>query len=95
MTTTATPKKSKPTHQKGRRKSEAVIDAGEGAKDFLREAMTQRGVGVEGLATLLAGKGVTITPGALANKISRGGFSAAFLFQCADALELDLETTGR
>ena len=50
---------------------------------------------MDGLAARLAEQGVTISPGGLANKISRGGFSAAFLFQAAKALGFDLETKGR
>lgn len=58
------------------------------AKAFLRDAMRQQDVSVEKLTERLAAIGVEISAGGVANKISRGGFSAAFLFQCMDALDL-------
>lgn len=57
------------------------------AKACIRKAMREHGVTVEELAQRLSCLGIEITRGALANKISRGGFSAAFLLQCLDVLE--------
>jgi len=44
------------------------------------------GVTVEQLTARLALIGVDMSSGGVANKISRGGFSSAFLLQCMDAL---------
>lgn len=59
------------------------------AKEVLRSAMKAQGVSVAELAAKLNALGVEISSGGMANKISRGGFSAAFLLQCLDALEID------
>ena len=53
-------------------------------------AMAQRGIGVDELASRLNKMGVEISPGGIANKISRGGFGCAFLLQCMEALEVNL-----
>lgn len=60
------------------------------AKALLRFAMSQRGVGPDQLSEQLAAIGVQISAGGVANKISRGGFSSAFLLQCMEALEINL-----
>jgi len=60
------------------------------AKEFLRDAMRRQGVTVEQLTERLARIGVEISKGGVANKISRGGFSAAFFFQCMEALDADV-----
>jgi hypothetical protein len=53
--------------------------------------MVQKGVTPDELARLLDKKlGVEISPGGVANKISRGGFGAAFLLQCMEALGMNL-----
>ncbi|WP_232281499.1 DUF6471 domain-containing protein [Sagittula stellata] len=57
--------------------------------------MRQQGVTIEQLTERLAAIGVEMSKGGVANKISRGGFSAAFLFQCTEALDLDVETSRR
>lgn len=62
------------------------------AKTFLRDAMRQQDVSVEQLTERLAAIGVEMSAGGVANKISRGGFSASFLFQCLDALGVDVAT---
>jgi hypothetical protein len=62
----------------------------EKAKALLRYAMAQKGVGVDELAARLNEMGVQISAGGLANKISRGGFSSAFLLQCMEAMEINL-----
>lgn len=61
------------------------------AKDLLRDAMKKKGVNVDQLTERLALIGVEMSSGGVANKISRGGFSSAFLLQCMDALDVDLE----
>jgi len=58
-------------------------------------AMIQRGVDVEELATRLNEMGIQISSGGLANKISRGGFSSAFLMQCMEAMDTNLIASPR
>lgn len=65
------------------------------AKALLRYAMAQRGVGVEELHEGLTALGVKISLGGLANKISRGSFSAMFMLQCMEALDINLVISGR
>jgi hypothetical protein len=61
------------------------------AKALLRSVMNHEGVGIEELSSRLRTMGVEITPGGLANKISRGGFSASFLLQCMEAMRVSLD----
>lgn len=61
------------------------------AKDLVRSAMTDQGVTVEELTRRLSAIGVNMSAGGVANKISRGGFSSAFLLQCMEALEVSLQ----
>ena len=82
----------KPTARKGNPINAEFEDR---AKEFLRDAMRQQGVTIEQLTERLAAIGVEMSKGGVANKISRGGFSAAFLFQCMDALGLDAHATPR
>lgn len=63
----------------------------ERAKRLLREAMDVKGLTVAELADRLKDIGVTMSAGGVANKISRGGFSAAFLLQCLVALGLEID----
>lgn len=56
------------------------------AKNLLKGELKRRGVTYEGLAEKLAGIGVTENARNLNNKISRGGFTAAFLLQCLEAI---------
>lgn len=65
------------------------------AKRLLRSAIDARGVTVEELTSRLAAIGVELSRGGVANKISRGGFSAAFLMQCMDALGMELKPDER
>ncbi len=58
----------------------------EKAKNLLKGELKRRGVTYAQLVEMLAGIGVVETERNLANKISRGGFTAAFLLQCAAAL---------
>lgn len=60
------------------------------AKALLRRAIQDRGSDYATLRDRLAAMGIEMTEGALQNKIARGGFSAAFLLQCLDALEATL-----
>jgi Domain of unknown function (DUF6471) len=58
----------------------------EKAKNLLKSELKRRGVTYAGMVEKLAVIGVNETERNLANKISRGGFTAAFLLQCATAL---------
>ena len=71
------------------------VDFEERAKRLLREAMDAKGLTVAELTDRLKGIGVTMSVGGVANKISRGGFSAAFLLQCLDAMDLDAKVLTR
>ncbi len=53
---------------------------------MLKGELKRRGVTYAQLAEALAGIGVHETERNLTNKISRGGFSAAFLLQCMAAV---------
>jgi hypothetical protein len=56
------------------------------AKNLLKGELKRRGVGYRELAEKLTAMGVPETERNLANKISRGGFTAAFLVQCLEAI---------
>lgn len=56
------------------------------AKNLLKAELKRRGITYAGLAEKLAEIGVTENDRNLNNKIARGGFSAAFLLQCLDAI---------
>jgi hypothetical protein len=58
----------------------------EKAKNLLKGELKRRGVTYAQLAEKLDAIGVKETERNLANKISRGGFTAAFLFQCLAAI---------
>ena len=55
-------------------------------KGLLKAELKRREVTYQELADKLAKVGVTETPENIANKISRGKFSAVFLVQCLDVL---------
>ncbi len=57
------------------------------AKNILKAELKRRGITYAQLAERLERIGVKETERNLNNKISRGGFSAAFLFQCMLAIE--------
>ena len=57
------------------------------AKNLLKGELKRRGITYAGLAERLATVGVTENERNLNNKISRGGFTAAFLLQCLEAIE--------
>ena len=56
------------------------------AKNLLKGELKRRGLTYAQLAEKLAAIGVTENERNLNNKISRGGFSAAFLIQCLEAI---------
>jgi hypothetical protein len=58
------------------------------AKTALRTEMSRQKVTAIELSRLLAEIGVDEEPGPLGTKISRGTFSAAFLFQCLTAMKI-------
>lgn len=55
-------------------------------KGLLKAELKRRDVTYQQLAEKLAAIGVTETPENIANKISRGKFSAVFLVQCLEAI---------
>lgn len=58
------------------------------AKNLLKGELKRNGVTYAQLAEKLGEIGVSETDRNLNNKISRGGFSAAFLLQCLAAIEV-------
>jgi Domain of unknown function (DUF6471) len=56
------------------------------AKNLLKAELKRKGVTYAQLAEKLAGIGVHETDRNLNNKISRGGFTAAFLIQCLEVI---------
>ena len=56
------------------------------AKNLLKAELKRRGITYAGLAEKLAALGVTENERNLNNKISRGGFTAAFMLQCLEAI---------
>ncbi|CAN5697786.1 hypothetical protein BH10PSE5_BH10PSE5_15830 [soil metagenome] len=59
------------------------------AKNLLKAELKRRGVTYAQLAEKLDGLGIKDNERNLNNKISRGGFTAAFLIQCLTAIECD------
>jgi 3-mercaptopyruvate sulfurtransferase SseA len=59
------------------------------AKNLLRAELKRTGTTYAELAELLTQMGTPQTERTVSNKISRGGFSAAFLLQCFKALGMD------
>jgi hypothetical protein len=55
-------------------------------KGLLRAEMVKRGIGYSGLVEKLGAIGIRETEANLRNKISRGGFTGAFLVQCLVAM---------
>lgn len=58
----------------------------ERAKNLLKAELKRKGLSYADLAAKLAEIGVQETERNLANKISRGGFTAAFMMQCLKAI---------
>jgi hypothetical protein len=56
------------------------------AKNLLKGELKRRGVTYAQLAEKLAGIGISENERNLNNKISRGGFTAAFLIECLTAI---------
>jgi hypothetical protein len=56
------------------------------AKRNIRDALEAQGLTVAELTERLRALGVQMSKGGVANKISRGGFSAAFYLMCMDAI---------
>lgn len=57
------------------------------AKNVLKAELKRKGVSYRELAAKLTAMGTEIGEQGVANKISRGGFSASFLIQCFEAIE--------
>jgi Domain of unknown function (DUF6471) len=66
----------------------ATVEYETRAKNLLKGELKRRGITYAGLAEKLATIGVTENERNLNNKISRGGFTAAFLLQCLTAIEV-------
>jgi hypothetical protein len=64
----------------------ADVDWTAKTKALLRSEMVKRGVSYAGLVEKLAAIGVKDSEANLRNKISRGGFTGAFLIQCLTAM---------
>ncbi len=85
-------KRAAPPKPKARKNTEVNVVFEDKAKDMVRDAMKAQGVTVDQLTERLALIGVEMSSGGVANKISRGGFSSAFLLQCMDALGVEVIT---
>ena len=57
-------------------------------KAVLKSELKRKNVGYRELAERLAAMGVHDSERNIANKISRGGFTAVFLVQCLEAIEV-------
>jgi Domain of unknown function (DUF6471) len=73
----------------GTRKLNPVnLEYEEKAKNLLKGELKRRGVTYATLAEKLTAMGIPETERNLNNKVSRGGFSAAFLIQCLEAISV-------
>lgn len=63
-----------------------ATDWQERAKNLLKAELKRRNVGYRELAEKLTSLGIPETERNIANKISRGGFTAAFFIQCLSAI---------
>ncbi|WP_375204700.1 DUF6471 domain-containing protein [Hyphococcus sp.] len=95
MATATLSKRAKPPKPEARKDNPINAEYEDRAKKLLKYAMSQRGVDFEGLAKGLGAMGVEISPRGLENKISRGGFSSAFLLQCMEAMNINVATLPR
>ena len=95
MATTSKSKKPAPPKSTPRKDNPINAEYEDKAKALVKYAMSQRGVDYSGLAELLNAMGVEISPRGLENKISRGGFSSAFLLQCMESLDINLTALPR
>jgi hypothetical protein len=64
----------------------ATVEYETRAKNLLKGELKRRGITYAMLAEKLAGIGVSENERNLNNKISRGGFTAAFLLQCLEVI---------
>jgi hypothetical protein len=55
-------------------------------KGLLKGELKRRNIGYQALSDALKAMGIDETPENIANKISRGKFSAVFLLQCMEAI---------
>lgn len=62
------------------------MDWSEQVKRLLKAELKRQGVTYEELAKRLTSMGIPESAANIANKISRGGFSAVFLVQCLEAI---------
>ena len=90
MVTATLADRPKPPRSEARKHTPINTEYEDKAKAMVKFAMAQRGLDFEALAARLGELGVEISAGGLANKISRGGFSSAFLLQCMEAMEINL-----
>lgn len=67
----------------------ATVEYETRAKNLLKGELKRRGITYAGLAEKLATVSVTENERNLNNKLSRGGFTAAFLLQCLTAIGAD------
>lgn len=67
----------------------ATVEFEEKAKNLLKGELKRKGVTYAQLAEKLGAMGISETERNLTNKISRGGFTAAFLIQCLEAIGAD------
>lgn len=74
-----------------RKASPVNVEYEDKAREMVREAMRSKGVTVDQLTARLSAIGVDMSSGGVANKISRGGFSSAFLLQCLAAMDLEIK----
>lgn len=82
------PKSSPPPKPEARKALPINLEYEDKAKALLRSMLAETGNDYEALADRLNSMGIEISARGLENKISRGGFSAAFMLQCREALGL-------
>lgn len=70
----------------GTKKGPVAVEWEARAKNLLKAELKRRGMGYGDLVEKLAEMQIHETERNLTNKISRGGFSAAFLLQCLSAV---------
>ena len=90
MATSTKSKKKTPPKASARKDNPINAEYEDKAKALLKYTMSQKSADYEALAANLQAIGVEISVKGLENKISRGGFSSAFLLQCMEALEINL-----
>lgn len=82
------PKRPLPPTPEARKSLAINVEYEDKAKELLRSMLRESGHDYEALAAKLNAMGIEISARGLENKISRGGFSAAFLLQCMKALNI-------